>query len=45
MESILLEVRPSNERALKVYEQYGFTEIGRRKAYYPALTDNAKTPS
>lgn len=36
MESILLEVRPSNLRALKVYEKYGFTEIGRRKAYYPA---------
>lgn len=36
MESILLEVRPSNLRALKVYEQYGFAEIGRRKAYYPA---------
>lgn len=34
--SILLEVRPSNLRALKIYEQYGFTEIGRRKAYYPA---------
>lgn len=36
MDSILLEVRPSNLRALKVYEQYGFNEIGRRKAYYPA---------
>lgn len=36
MDSILLEVRPSNLRALKVYEEYGFTEIGRRKAYYPA---------
>ena len=36
MESILLEVRPSNLRALKVYEQYGFSEIGRRKNYYPA---------
>ena len=36
MESILLEVRPSNLRALKVYEKYGFTEIGRRKNYYPA---------
>lgn len=34
--SVLLEVRPSNLRALKVYEQYGFTAIGRRKAYYPA---------
>jgi ribosomal-protein-alanine N-acetyltransferase len=37
MESILLEVRPSNERALQVYEKYGFSEIGRRKGYYPAL--------
>lgn len=36
MASILLEVRPSNLRALKVYEKYGFTEIGRRKNYYPA---------
>ena len=36
MQSILLEVRPSNLRALTVYEQYGFAEIGRRKAYYPA---------
>ena len=36
MDSILLEVRPSNLRALKVYAQYGFHEIGRRKAYYPA---------
>ena len=36
MESILLEVRPSNLRAQKIYAQYGFTEIGRRKAYYPA---------
>ena len=35
MESVLLEVRPSNLRALKVYKQYGFAEIGRRKAYYP----------
>lgn len=36
MDSILLEVRPSNLRALKVYEKYGFKEIGRRKNYYPA---------
>jgi ribosomal-protein-alanine N-acetyltransferase len=36
MESILLEVRPTNERALQVYKRYGFTEIGRRKGYYPA---------
>ena len=36
MESILLEVRPSNGRALQVYQRYGFAEIGRRKGYYPA---------
>ncbi len=36
MSSILLEVRPSNLRALKVYEKFGFSEIGRRKNYYPA---------
>jgi ribosomal-protein-alanine N-acetyltransferase len=36
MESILLEVRPSNERALQVYARYGYAEIGRRKGYYPA---------
>lgn len=35
-ESVLLEVRPSNERALAVYRRYGFAEIGRRKGYYPA---------
>jgi len=34
--SVLLEVRPSNERALQVYTRYGFREIGRRKGYYPA---------
>ena len=36
VESILLEVRPSNERALAVYRRYGYAEIGRRKGYYPA---------
>jgi ribosomal-protein-alanine N-acetyltransferase len=36
MASVLLEVRPSNLRALKVYQRYGFAEIGRRKGYYPA---------
>jgi ribosomal-protein-alanine N-acetyltransferase len=36
MASILLEVRPSNQRALAVYKQYGFEQIGVRKGYYPA---------
>lgn len=35
MESILLEVRPSNTRALDLYRRYGYVEIGRRRAYYP----------
>lgn len=34
--SILLEVRPSNLRALAIYKQYGFSRIGIRKNYYPA---------
>jgi ribosomal-protein-alanine N-acetyltransferase len=42
MESILLEVRPSNVRALAVYERYGFSVIGRRKAYYPAAGSSAR---
>ncbi|MBJ7313023.1 ribosomal protein S18-alanine N-acetyltransferase [Rugamonas sp. CCM 8940] len=36
MESMLLEVRPTNTRALAIYQRYGFIQIGRRKAYYPA---------
>jgi ribosomal-protein-alanine N-acetyltransferase len=36
LESMLLEVRPSNTRAEKIYRRYGFTQIGIRKAYYPA---------
>ncbi|MCA1856458.1 ribosomal protein S18-alanine N-acetyltransferase [Massilia oculi] len=36
MASVLLEVRPSNGRALDFYRRYGYREIGRRKAYYPA---------
>lgn len=36
MASILLEVRPSNERALAIYERYGYKRIGTRRKYYPA---------
>ena len=36
MASILLEVRPSNLRALAIYARYGFTRIGQRKGYYPS---------
>jgi ribosomal-protein-alanine N-acetyltransferase len=37
--SILLEVRPSNRRALAIYNHYGFSEIGLRKNYYPGAND------
>ena len=30
-----LEVRQSNERAIAVYEIYGFRRVGERKNYYP----------
>jgi ribosomal-protein-alanine N-acetyltransferase len=33
---MLLEVRPSNVAALTLYQRQGFTEVGRRKNYYPA---------
>lgn len=32
-----LEVRPSNERACRLYERYGFAEVGLRRGYYPAI--------
>lgn len=32
----LLEVRPSNVAAIRMYESMGFSEVGVRKAYYPA---------
>lgn len=37
--SILLEVRAGNQRAIAVYRHCGFSEIGRRKGYYPAAGD------
>lgn len=36
--SLLLEVRPSNEKALILYRHFGFSQIGVRKGYYPATT-------
>ncbi len=32
---IILEVRPSNEAALKLYQSLGYEQIGLRKNYYP----------
>lgn len=34
--TLLLEVRPSNQPAIALYQSMGFSEIGIRKAYYPA---------
>lgn len=36
IDRIFLEVRPSNGAALKLYDEAGFNEIGRRPGYYPA---------
>ena len=33
---MILEVRPSNWRALRLYQAAGFDVIGRRRGYYPA---------
>ena len=34
--TMLLEVRPSNGSAVRMYERYGFQKIGARRGYYPA---------
>lgn len=33
---VFLEVRPSNPRAMMLYQHAGFNEIGRRPGYYPS---------
>lgn len=35
--SVFLEVRESNQQAVRLYEKLGFSEIARRKDYYPAI--------
>ncbi|WP_157271964.1 ribosomal protein S18-alanine N-acetyltransferase [Azohydromonas aeria] len=34
--SLWLEVRESNTGARRLYERYGFAQVGRRRGYYPA---------
>lgn len=36
VECVFLEVRPSNPKAIQLYQSAGFNEIGLRKDYYPA---------
>lgn len=38
--TMILEVRPSNVRALSFYERHGFERIGVRRDYYPVSSEN-----
>lgn len=35
-QQVLLEVRPSNPRAIRLYQRNGFVQTGLRKGYYPS---------
>ena len=37
--AMLLEVRPSNDRARRLYESCGFGTVGVRKRYYPSFNE------
>ena len=37
--AMLLEVRPSNDRARRLYETSGFDTVGVRKRYYPSFNE------
>ncbi len=37
-EVIYLEVRPSNITGIRLYEKFGFRQLGLRRDYYPAVT-------
>jgi ribosomal-protein-alanine N-acetyltransferase len=39
---VYLEVRASNERAARIYEDYGFREVGVRRAYYDQPREDAR---
>lgn len=39
--SLILEVRESNEAAIRLYEELGFRALGRRKRYYPEEGEDA----
>jgi ribosomal-protein-alanine N-acetyltransferase len=40
-DAIFLEVRESNTAARRLYEEFGFRETGRRKAYYTSPSEDA----
>jgi ribosomal-protein-alanine N-acetyltransferase len=37
VQDVFLEVRPSNLRAIALYQSFGFIEVGRRRDYYQAV--------
>ncbi len=37
-QTIMLEVRPSNPSAIRLYQSMGFNEVGVRRSYYPSHT-------
>ena len=39
--SMLLEVRPSNQAAIRFYQKAGFRTIGIRSNYYPTTGEDA----
>ena len=39
--TLFLEVRPSNQNALRLYRKFGYTVAGRRKNYYLAPREDA----
>ena len=41
VESIYLEVRASNKRAVELYERFGFSRVGVRKTYYDKPKEDA----
>lgn len=41
LEVLILEVRESNEAAIKLYSGVGFKDIGKRKNYYTKPTEDA----
>ena len=40
VKKVTLEVRESNQFGLKLYQAFGFTEVGRRKKYYRKPTED-----
>lgn len=42
IETLFLEVRVSNERALELYERLGFSDVGVRRGYYDNPKEDAR---